>query len=96
VGMVSWLRERLRGEDLWEWGCFGCRGEDGELKWQRVIGSVLGEQQPRTPGDDDFVSKKTNQLLGAATHFCFKRENDRCLRVGAGRVRLFRVFCVAP
>jgi hypothetical protein len=69
--MVNWLRERLRGEDLWEWGYFGCRGEDGELKWQGVIGSVLGEQQPRTPGDDNFISKKTNQLARGCISFLF-------------------------
>jgi hypothetical protein len=76
--MVNWLRERLRGEDLWEWGYFGCRGEDGELKWQGVIGSVLGEQQPRTLGDDNFISKKTNQLARGCISFLFQ-EGERPL-----------------
>jgi hypothetical protein len=26
---------------MWEWSCFGCRGDDGELKWQGVLGSVM-------------------------------------------------------
>jgi hypothetical protein len=32
------------------------------LKWQGVLGSVLGEQPLRTPGDSDFVSKKRKQI----------------------------------
>jgi hypothetical protein len=43
--------------------------EDGELKWQGVLCSVLGEQPPRTPGDDDFVSKKKKTEVGAAASF---------------------------
>jgi hypothetical protein len=40
--------------------------------------------------------KREQRLEGGDDSFCFKRENDGCLRVGEERVRLFRVFCVAP
>jgi len=44
-----------------------------------------------------FLKRKPISLLGGGGcgSFCFKRENGGCIRVGASRVRLFRVFCVA-
>ena len=46
MGRVGWLKEeRLRGEDLWEWGCFGCRG----------LASVFGRRLAREEGDGEVV-----------------------------------------
>ena len=89
---AEWLMSQARRGEL-VMSC-ECRGENRELKWQGVLGSVLGEQQPRTPGDGRFVSKTENKILplGGCGSFDFKRENDGSLRVGAGRVRFFRGY----
>ena len=73
MGVVGWLRERPRVEDLWEWGCFGCRGEDEELKWQGVLGSVLGEQQPRSLGTATLFPKKNQSAAGGGSSFLFQK-----------------------
>jgi hypothetical protein len=51
------VEKEMRGDGLVKGGrSRGCRRWVKEKKWQGVLGFVLGEQQQRTPGDDDFVS----------------------------------------
>jgi hypothetical protein len=73
--------KEMQGDGLVKGGrSRGCRRWVNEKKWQGVLGSVLGEQQPRTPGDSGFVSKKRKPCpLAGGLRLLLLQEGERRL-----------------